>query len=144
VVENYKLLPLSLVPAATFALGLTELLAAVAVFVPLTHQAAVVVLATLLLLYMLAMAINISRGRAEIDCGCAGPAHQQEISSALLWRNLLLIAVAYVAFEATDARSLVWLDYLAIAAGGAASCLLYHIVNLLLSNQGNLIKLRAL
>lgn len=144
VLENYQLLPVSIVPAATFALGLCELVAGLAVFLPLTHAASIIVLAVLLLLYMIAMAVNISRGRAEIDCGCTGPAHQQAISSALLWRNLVLIAAAYIAFDLSVVRDLIWLDYFAMAVAGTACCVLYHIINLLLSNHGNLIKLRAL
>ena len=52
-----------------------------------------VLAAFLLVAYAGAMAINLLRGRAEIDCGCGGPG--QPIGWALVARNLAL-AVALV------------------------------------------------
>jgi uncharacterized membrane protein (Fun14 family) len=50
--------------------------------------------AMLLGLFALAMAINVGRGRTEIDCGCFRDTLRQRISYASVLRNLLLAAVA--------------------------------------------------
>lgn len=144
VIENYAILPEAIVPPATFIIGLLELLAALAVFVPATHQVALLLLGSLLLGYMLVMALNIARGRADIDCGCAGPAHQQTISTALLWRNLLLMLITAFACLNEASRDIFWLDLVSIIAGGGSAYLLYHISNLLIANHTQLVKLRAL
>ena len=71
VVANYRLLPESTIPA--FALLLPPVEAAVAtalLFTPSSWPA--VSAASLLILFAVAMAINIRRGRRYIDCGVHG------------------------------------------------------------------------
>ena len=95
VVANYRLLPEIAVPA--FALGLPPVEVAVAaalLFVPSSWPA--VCAAALLILFALAMGINIQRGRRHIDCGCFQSALEQNLSWILVTRNAglaLLLAV---------------------------------------------------
>ncbi len=65
-VGAYRVLPEKLAGAASLALPVLQLLAAFAL-----------------------MAVNLRRGRRDIDCGCGGGA-VQKISLALVLRNLLL------------------------------------------------------
>jgi hypothetical protein len=95
VVANYRLLPDSAVPA--FALLLPPVEAAVAaalLFAPALWPA--VSAASLLILFAVAMAINIRRGRRHIDCGCFQSTLKQTLSWILVARNAglaLLLAV---------------------------------------------------
>jgi len=97
VVANYRLLPDALV--APFALALPPLeavvglLLPVGVFSPWTEAAA----ALLLALFAAAMAVNIRRGRTDIDCGCFQSALKQTLSWTLVARNAGLVLLLGVA-----------------------------------------------
>jgi hypothetical protein len=91
VVANYRLLPdLLVVP---FALALPPIEAAVGALLPTgllspwTEAAA----AALLALFALAMAVNLRRGRTDIDCGCFQSALKQTLSWTLVARNAALV-----------------------------------------------------
>jgi hypothetical protein len=66
--------------------------------------------AGLLALYSAAIALNLARGRRDIDCGCAGPGRSAALHEWLLARNGLYIAMALCAGLPQAARELVWLD----------------------------------
>ncbi len=96
VVANYRLVPDALAaPAAWLVIGLE--LVVVAALVSGIGLAAGAGLATLLLIgFAAAMAINLGRGRREIDCGCFQSALRQRLSWALVARNLVLAALLAV------------------------------------------------
>jgi hypothetical protein len=100
VVANYRLLPEALVapvatllPPAELALGLA--LVASAVTGGLLHWVALPA-AALFVLFAAAMAVNIRRGRSQIDCGCGRSQLRQPLSPALVARNLVLAALVAV------------------------------------------------
>jgi hypothetical protein len=92
VVSNYRLLPDFLV--VPFALALPPVEAVVGAVLPTgllspwTEGAA----AALLALFAVAMAVNIRRGRTDIDCGCFQSALKQTLSWRLVARNAVLVA----------------------------------------------------
>lgn len=78
-------------------IGSAEIALAVLVLLPATSQFASLLVAALLALYLVAMAMQLIQGKTAMDCGCAGPDQSQHISSLLLLRNAILIAVAGLA-----------------------------------------------
>jgi hypothetical protein len=94
VVAGYRLLPEPLLGAAAWmVLGLEGVV--VLGFLTGCGLARTACLAAVLLcLFALAMAINVGRGRTEIDCGCFRDALRQRISNVSVLRNLLLAALA--------------------------------------------------
>lgn len=94
-IEAYGLLPGAAADIATKALPLAELLAAVLVLVPQARGAGHVIALSLLLLYAAAMAINLLKGRTDLECGCGGPALR--VGWALVARNLVLAALVWFA-----------------------------------------------
>ena len=92
VVSNYRLLPDFLV--IPFALALPPVEAAVGALLPTgllspwTEGAA----AALLALFAVAMAVNIRRGRTDIDCGCFQSTLKQTLSWTLVARNAVLVS----------------------------------------------------
>ncbi len=99
--------------------------------------------ASLLAVYTAAIAVNLVRGRREIDCGCFGPAARQPLSTALVARNAALIALALASVLPVAPRALVWLDGLTIAAALVLSALLNATLNTLLINGPRLRALRS-
>jgi hypothetical protein len=72
-IYNYKLLPGVAVNAIAIVLPWVEVVAGLALFFSLARRSAARILGALLLVFVVAIAINLVRGR-PIDCGCFGTA----------------------------------------------------------------------
>jgi hypothetical protein len=106
VLRQYQLLPELLVAPVASLLPLTEALAGTALLWPRTSSAGARISAALLLAYACALAINLRRGRASIDCGCFGSRRRQGIAPWMVGRNLVLAAVALALLLPTNGRAL--------------------------------------
>ncbi|MBS0307006.1 MAG: methylamine utilization protein MauE [Proteobacteria bacterium] len=141
-VEQYRLLPAALTAPAAWLLLAVELAAGV-LLLPLATRAGGAWLAlALLALVTTAVAINLRRGRRDIDCGCGGPEGGPHLSWGLVLRNGVLGAAALLAVAAPAPRELVWLDRLTVLAGALALWGLYAAANQLMANQPRLLRLR--
>lgn len=116
-IEGYELLSPRLAGTAALAFTGLEAVLALALLAPigpglrsLTLGAA----ALLFALYGTAIAINLARGRREIDCGCSGPAARIPLSGWLLARNALLVGAALACRGGATPRSLGAIDALTI------------------------------
>ncbi|MDT8319501.1 MAG: MauE/DoxX family redox-associated membrane protein [Xanthomonadales bacterium] len=141
--DQYRLLPTRWSGLAAVLLAAAEALAALLVLVPGTRAAGFAAMAALLLVYTAGIAINLYRGRRDIDCGCSGPASRQPLSGWLVLRNLALLGLVALAGQAGTARALNWLDGLVILftvliAGG-----LYLGMNQLLAQAPRMARLRS-
>jgi hypothetical protein len=124
-VEAYELMPrLWVVPVSALLIG-AEVGIAAGCLLPRVGPVAAAAAAALLSVYAGAIAVNLQRGRRDIDCGCAGPSRRQPLSAWLVGRNALLVAVALAAALPTTGRPLTWLDGATVAAALAALSLLY-------------------
>ena len=116
-VARYELLPSRLArPAAALVVAAELTVAATITLVPWTSLVA----AAMLALYALAIAINLARGRSDLDCGCMGPAAHTPISNRLVVRNTVLVALALALSTPVAPRALVWVDALTVLAATAA------------------------
>ena len=114
----HRLVPEAVVPALARAFAAAETAVAASLLVPESAAGAGCAAAALLALYSAAIAINLARGRREIDCGCS--ARPRPLSRGLLVRNAALAAAALLAALPATGRALVWVDGLSAAAGAAA------------------------
>lgn len=87
-VDAYRLLPTSWSWWLSKFLPWLEILLVVLMFVPVTAHMAAWVAAALLFIYGAAIAVNVVRGRDDLDCGCGGPSVR--ISWKLVARNVLM------------------------------------------------------
>lgn len=130
VIANYRLLPPALVAPAAILLPLAEIVIGATLIAGLSPVP--VLLAMLLLsLFAGAMAINIARGRSQIDCGCGRSQLRHPIGWPLVIRNLLLIAL--VAPRLLPAPPLSALDIATASAGGIALFLAFHLLGAILA-----------
>ncbi|MTH78030.1 MauE/DoxX family redox-associated membrane protein [Paracoccus aestuariivivens] len=90
--QGYGLVPDGWTPAIVRTLTVTEAAIVLALLVPPLHAAAGLMAAGLFAGYGLLMAVALSRGQTEIDCGCGGA--PQRISGVTLARNAVLTALA--------------------------------------------------
>lgn len=144
-IEGYRLLPESMVAPAAIALALSELACGLAVLVAPESAGAALATTALLAVVTGAVAINLMRGRRDVDCGCAGLSGAgggQHISWALVARNAVLLAALWLAHGGAATRDLVWVDYLSVAGSTLALLGLYVAANQLISNHPRLMAIK--
>jgi uncharacterized membrane protein YphA (DoxX/SURF4 family) len=134
VLATYRVLPAALVGVAAWSIVGVEL--AVGIGALLQRVEAHVAAVALLLAYAAAMALNLARGRRDIDCGCGGAA--QPLSPGLVVRNVLLALGAAIALLPGVARPLDGLDFVSVIAGTAVLAMLYAATNQLLAARARL------
>lgn len=145
VLHDYKVLPPFAVAPISVLVTTGELLLAgcwlFRVRLDLVSIATIVLLAT----YTVALAVNLSRGRVFIDCGCgfSGSDEGQTIAPALLVRNGLLIMIAAIPLLPVSTRSLQAVDYLVAAAVLVVSLLLFAASSQLIRNRAAIRSWRA-
>ncbi len=123
VLAAYRVLP----GAARLAwlVPFTEVLVGAGLLLPGTRAAAAALGTGLLVLYALAMAVNLLRGRRELSCGCGGPNERRPIGAWMVWRNLLLAGTLALVILPWTLRPLQPVDLLTVAAGIAVAALIY-------------------
>jgi hypothetical protein len=122
VVRNFRILPGFLAPLVQWTLPPVELLLAVGVLVPGTRALAALGMAALLVLFAASIAINMVRGRVDIDCGCFRSALRQNLSWWLVLRNAALLALAAACLLPVAGRELAWADNFVVVM---AACSLF-------------------
>ncbi|MFT7338238.1 MAG: hypothetical protein ACI92B_001568 [Marinobacter maritimus] len=140
-VHEYELIPGLMVPAAARTLPIAELVIAAGLLWSISRPYAGVLAFLMICVYALAIAINLARGRKDIDCGCSGPAMRQPLQPALLARNLLLAIIALVALLPMLDRPLSLHDNFVMIAAGVVLVLLYTATDLWIANRPLLLKL---
>lgn len=129
VIANYRLLPRWLDLPASVLLPPVELILAILLLSASLRPWPALAAMALLGLFALAMAINIKRGRNDIDCGCGETFLRQTLSPVLVARNAVLAAVLLPSLLVTAPVSL----SLALSglAAGLGLFLLYLLLNIL-------------
>lgn len=113
--DAYRLLPSAGVIPVARLLPFIEAAVGVMVLIPATRRFGLVAFAWLIAIYALAIAINLARGRRQIDCGCGGDVHL--LSWGLVMRNLLLACVAVAMSGPSIDRPYEWLDAVTLIFG---------------------------
>lgn len=131
VVYNYRLLPEPAVLPASYLVPASELAVGLGLLWPSTRTYAAMGALLLLVVFTVAIAVNLARGRREIDCGCFSSVLKQRLSGGLVVRNIVLIGLA--AWLAWGGEPLVvgWLDWLLGLVTAAAAALIYVSASLL-------------
>lgn len=143
-VANYRLIPRRIEQAVAAAVPLCECAGAAGLLFASTRPLAAAALLLLLCLFSGAIAINLIRGRTNIDCGCFGPTLRQDLSVWLLGRNALLMLLAAVVAAPAAVRPIEWIDSVTIAVGAATLLTLYASANYALGNAPRTRALEAL
>ena len=135
--DAYALLPAGAGRWLVPVLGVAECLVAAAIWPRGTREAAAALMLALLALYSAAIAVNLLRGRRDIECGCGAATHVP-LSGWLLARNAALMAAAFAVHAAPQALARAaasWPAALATLAVATLLVLLYNGANFLLSRD---------
>ena len=145
--EAYEIVPESLsglvarlIPSLELLLGVGWL--AIGIFA-IKLEPVTLISIGLLASYVVAIGVNLRRGRNYIDCGCSfsnsnasNPGNgSQQISTGLLYRNVFLIAMAAAFLIPASDRSLQLIDIFGLIFSMTALILLYGTFNQLLTNR---------
>lgn len=129
--EQYQLLPKSLVQIIGNTVILLEISAAILLLFLQTFYG-VVIGVLLLACYAFAIGKNLFKGRSWIDCGCLG-SDGEGLSYWLVLRNMVLAAILSIALIPATNRDFIWLDYFSIVFTVLAAALAYILINTLLA-----------
>jgi hypothetical protein len=89
-----------------------------------------------LLAYAVAIAVNLSRGRRDLACGCGGPDDRRPIAPWMVGRNVLLACLLAAVMLPWSERPLTLTDLVTIGCGTAAAALVYLSLDRLLARGG--------
>ena len=121
VVRNFRLMPEALARPFAAVLPWFELGIAVGLMFPATAPFAAGAAGGLLILFGIAIAINVARGRTAIDCGCFRNGMKQPLSWLLVFRNAGLALAAFALAWALPVTPVA--SFLDLVVGGAAAVL---------------------
>lgn len=128
VVANYRLLPRPLVMPAAVLLPPTEMLLGLVLLSAQIGAFGALAAIALLGLFAAAMAINLKRGRSQIDCGCGQSFLRQDLRWVLVGRNAGLALLLLPSLISTSPMAMP--AVLTGVAGGIAFFLLYLLLNI--------------
>jgi Methylamine utilisation protein MauE len=137
---EYRLLPAPTVNVGAAGIAAAEL--ALAVGLHIAPREALVGTAALLVVYAGAIAINLARGRRDLDCGCGGA--RRTISGELVARNMTLAALAVAGLLPPSPRAITWLDAITVAAVTAFAAAVYATVDRMIADAPALTRVRGL
>jgi hypothetical protein len=127
----YRILPPALTPVARLV-WILEVTISAGLLVRGARAGAAAAGICLLLLYALAIGINLARGRRDLDCGCAGPNERRPIAPWMVTRNLLLALGLATLLLPWGTRVMTAADALTVGTGTAVAALLYMSLDTLL------------
>ena len=130
---DYRLIPRVFVTATGALVIALEGAVALGLVLPATRATCAVMGAGLLLVYGAGIAINLIRGRREIDCGCS--LRRRPIGRWMVVRNASLAAALLVCAVPIAERALGITDAVTICAGLLVLILLYAALDLLLGRK---------
>lgn len=145
-VAGYQLLPAALAKPFALTFAAAESLAALCLLAPASRGLGAALALAVLGVATLGVAINLMRGRRDVDCGCGGLGHTAAgLSGWLVPRNLaLLAAAALVLLDGQGAaRELGWLDGVTFFGATLSMLGLYLAANLLIDFQTRLNKTKG-
>ena len=128
VVANYRLLPGGLVAPVAVLLPPAEMLIGILLLSAQMRPFGALAAILLLGVFAAAMAINLRRGRAQIDCGCGHTILKQTLSWTLVTRNAGLAALLLPSLVYT--QPLAKTTLLTGVAAGLGLFLLYLLLNI--------------
>ncbi|CDM25933.1 Methylamine utilization protein MauE [Castellaniella defragrans 65Phen] len=138
-VAGYRLMPAVLQRPFALAFIAAEVLAGGLLLLPAARTAGILTALAVLAAASLGVAVNLLRGRTDIDCGCGG---LSQAPTSLSWwvvlRNGLLAVLALLAWPQAGGpspRDLVWLDGITFFGMSLALIGLYLAFNQLLASH---------
>lgn len=95
-IASYRILPRTWIKPFTYILAWSELLVGTLLVTGWQTRLVAAASGLLLVTFIAAIAINLARGRQDLDCGCHGSKHAQKIGWRLIVRDLCLLGLSLI------------------------------------------------
>lgn len=129
----YGVFPAALARRLAPGVPALELAVAVGLLFENMRAAALWVGMALLLSYATAIAVNLARGRRDLDCGCTGPNDRRPIAAWMVWRNVGIAILLSAVLLPWGDRPFVLTDGVTVGFGTACCALVYLCLERLLA-----------
>jgi hypothetical protein len=129
----YQLLPMAAGRLLAPVVPALELAVAVGLLFDNSRMPALWLGVALMVAYGAGIAINLARGRRDLDCGCAGPNDRRPIAGWMVWRNLSIAVLLAAVLLPWSTRPLVLTDGVTVGFGTACCALVYLSLDRLLA-----------
>jgi hypothetical protein len=126
---EYQLVPAGLVGLAALGLAAMEIATAAMLLWRGSRTLGGIAGAVLLVIYACAIAINLARGRKDLDCGCG--MQPRAIGGWMVARNLIIAAPLALLWLPSSGRALGAADFATIGGALIIGALLYSSIELL-------------
>jgi Methylamine utilisation protein MauE len=128
----YRVLPERWARRCAWLIPAIELAIAITLPVSLCRRWAVVAAMGLLIAYASGVAVNLARGKRDLDCGCGAAGSRRSIAAWMVWRNLFLVLILAIAAVPWSSRPFSGSDALTVLGGVAVLAALYAAIDRLL------------
>lgn len=129
----YELLPSLVLKLSSRLIPLVELSLALGLWFEAVQVWSAILIACLLVVYALAIVINLLRGRDHLDCGCQLGNRGQKITASLVFRNIVLLMFPLTILLGAEYRALTIVDFICIVFSALAAILLLLCIETLIS-----------
>jgi Methylamine utilisation protein MauE len=143
VLTAYALLPDAWIPAVCRGLPVLELACGLLLLPGGSRTLGALATASILVLYLCAMSINLLRGRRDLDCGCSMQGGAHSLGGADLFRNLALILLCAAVSVSKRVMPAPWIHWFTAIGTAAVMVIFYLAIEQLLSNAQRLDRLRT-
>ncbi|WP_229168243.1 MauE/DoxX family redox-associated membrane protein [Bacillus cereus] len=96
IIKEFRIIPKNQIRLFTILEIFAEIFIGICLFIGLFHTFTLICAVLLLLVYSVAILVNLLRGRKEISCGCGGVLGNHKLSWTLVVRNLFIGAVSVI------------------------------------------------
>lgn len=135
VLGAYEILPRLLLSPAAFVLPLLELALAAGLLLRVEPMLSAWLGAGMLLVFAVAIGINLARGRSEIDCGCHWGAGEGGIARWMVARNALVALLLLLSTIGVHAQPIGAAGVWTIVSASLVFLSLYHTLPLLMESR---------
>lgn len=132
-IEAYGMTPKSLTQILPGLIGGFEVLICLLILLPAATKLGLIVAAGLFGVYLAAFAKQILQGKADMNCGCAGPGADVKISPLLLVRNAVLTLLCL--FAVSSAAVPLGFEWFLVLPMAGIFALIYFSSDQLIANQ---------
>lgn len=132
VLGAYRIFPRKWAAYVAPIVPLFEASVAIGLLLPVSRPLAAYGASVLLASYGLAIALNLVRGRTDLDCGCTGPLERRPVAAWMVYRNASLAGLVLAVARPWDSREMSGLDVFSILAALAVIVLIWLAVDRLL------------
>jgi len=130
----YRVMPRPLDRPVALAIPVLELAIALMLLWEPSRRLAMLGGIGVLIAYAAGMALNLARGKRDLECGCGSGYNRRSIAAWMVWRNLLLVLPLCIALLSWSARPFDASDILTFAGGLAVCTTLYGTIDRLLGD----------